>query len=368
MAWIDLKRSTIIRRLEKAAEETKQTSFTPAQIAEALGRGTLPEPMEVCEALVGEGILFQKNRGSYILRSSFFSDGKVLIRPTEEELAEGILFPGHRFLPLHNHEIPPSAIRARTSTGPIKRKHITRPVNQVIIYYNLFGSRELPVYLGLESEENVRVLAQGHSYRHSLISVSVFEMEKLYAEWDIKSGDYLRATLEDWNRGTFFLESLAGTQVDEEARIFFIKKLDSGFRKTIEKVDWPLPPEEEMARAFFHAGRELLNNPSLHLGGYLEHSNKIGLVKVGRDTYLWDKTVEPNSFARSFAGSLDAHLHENPLAALISRYNLSIPLAYVEACIRDYLDKNSPYQMLIQEIFMGSSDPGLEKGEWEDFL
>lgn len=368
MAWLDLKRSTIISRLEKAAAEKKQETFSPEQIAEALGRKELPDPVEICEALVGEGILFPEKKEGYLLRSSFFADGRVLILPTDEELADGILFPGHRFLPLYNQEIPPSMIRVKHGTGHIKRKQITRPVNDVLIYYNLFGSRDMPIYLGMESEDNARVLAQGHSYRHSLISVSVFDMAKLYREGDIRPGDYLRAGLEDWNKGVFSLEILPAEQIDEEAKNFFVKKLDSGFLKTIGEVDWPLPPAEELARAFFYAGPELIRDPALHIGGYVAVSKNFGLVKVGRDTYLWDKNTEPDSFARSFAGSLDAHLHENQLAAFISRHDIPIPLTYIEACVREHIDRQSSYRVLINAIFTGNEQPDLNDAEWEEFL
>jgi hypothetical protein len=368
MAWIDLKRDTILRRLQKAAVEGRLDSFTPSQIAWALGRAKLPDPEEIADALVGEGVLFKKDRRSYVLRSTFFSGGSVLIAPTEEELEKGILFPGHRFLPLYNHKISPAAIRANCSTGAIKRRRITRPVDSVLIYYTLFGSRELPLYLGMEAEDNVRVLEQGHSYSHSLISISVFDMEKFYLEENIRPGDYLIARLEDWNKGRFFIQALPEHRVEEGEREIFVKKLDSGFLKTIEEVDWPLPPAEELARAFFHAGKEIISHPSIHMGGYLQESSRIGLVKIGHDTYLWDKTVEPDSFARSFAGSLDARLHENSLAALISRYDLPIPLPYAEACIRNSMDIGISYRDLVREIFIGIEDPGMNDEEWESFL
>ena len=58
MAYIDLKRNSIVRRLEKAAVGKGGRGLEAEEIVEVLNRGDVADPWELCDALVAEGILF----------------------------------------------------------------------------------------------------------------------------------------------------------------------------------------------------------------------------------------------------------------------------------------------------------------------
>ena len=135
--------------------------------------------------------------------------------------------------------------------------------------------------------------------------ISVFDMRQLYQEWNIRPGDYLLAETENWLKGSFTLSSVvqAGS-ITEKARQEWASALDTGFESVFSKPPWPLPPDEELARAFFHAGTGIIQEPSLHLGGYIDESSIVGFVEIEGSSYLWKRGEEIDDQTCQWAGSL----------------------------------------------------------------
>jgi hypothetical protein len=343
----------MISRLERAAAESSGCELTASGVLEALNRSKAADPREVSEALVGEGLLFRSGPDAYVPRSSFFSGGKMLIALRKEEIEQGILIPGHRFLPLYDTELSPAELTLSAEGTQLGRTGITRPVSELLVYYTLFGRQSFPIYLALESERNAELFAQDHDYAHSLAAVSVVDMRSCYAKWNLQPGDYLTATLLDWKNGSFSLAPAKADTFDLRRTEAFVASLDRGFMIQMDEISWPLPPPEELARAFFSAGREVIEEPALHVGGYLARSERIGLVEIEGDTYLWDKQSEPDDSARHLAGRLDAWLSANRLEDLTSCFDLPVPMPYIEGCIRRYLDGDFDTSYLLSHVFSG---------------
>lgn len=398
---MDLTRNTIITRLEKAvaAQETKKKDrLSPKEVAEALNRPNIEGPNELCEALIGEGILFRHSNTRFVPRASFFSGGKVLIRPTEEEIERGILIPGHRFLPLYDRMVLPKEIKLRVKNGTgksgtrrgkkLKRTPVSMNISGLRIYYSLFGVQNYLSLLASESEQNAKVMGAGNTPENSLVSVSAFDMRSIYEELSFRPGDHLVARLEDWKKGRFEIYRLEEGETDggfgrleegtgkteresSEARegqekqerrtakseqkvANWIAALDKGFETLFSEVPWPLSPEEELARAFFHAGKEVVDEPALHVGGYLEESSLVGIVFIDGESYLWDVRTEVAPEARDKAGMHERGLSASRFEELCLRYGITIPMPYAEACVRRYLEENRwTFSHLLHDVFAG---------------
>ncbi len=391
MAYIDLTRSTIIKRLAKAMElgqggapqgtqntpqgnpqeDTKnktqkgapKKALRPDEITKALNRNNVESPHELCEALVGEGILFRKGENNFVPRSSFFSGGKVLIKPTEEELERGLLIPGHRFLPLYDTSIHPSQLDIQVNGKKLKRTMISHTIQGLGIYYSLFGIQELIGLIAVEAEENATAIAEKDNIK-SLLRISAFDMKQLYQEWEITPGDYLIAQVENWQKGNFSLEPIPKETLSDTKRQKWVSALDKGFAEIFSETPWPLPPEEEIARAFFCAGRSCIEQPALNIGGYLAASSVVDFVEFEGNTYLWKKSreIEPHNIAR--AGTLESRLRESYFEELLVRYELPVPMPYAEACIRQNIENNQDFTRMLYAIFSGVDLTMLSRQEW----
>jgi hypothetical protein len=277
----------------------------------------------------------------------------VLILPRPEEIEAGILIPGHRFLPLYDRLLSPPELTVRAGTRRIERRRVSRTVGELQVYYSLFGVGSFPHYLALEEEGNAGLFTPGMDRERSLAAVSVLDMRSLYRKWQIQPGYGLWATLTNWRKGEFTLVPAGEPAGDDRAAARFVERLDRGFAELMEEVEWPLPPEEELSRAFFRAGREIIEKPPLHPGGYLARSERIGLVRFGVDTFLWSKERTPKDFARSRAGMLDARLSDSRLEELLRAWEISVPLPAIEACAREAIRSDSSFLSLVGSLLVG---------------
>jgi len=391
MAYIDLTRDTIIRRIAKATERdqhntqhnpqkssnkstqggsqgdiqggSQKPALSPEEITKALNRTSVESPLELCDALVGEGILFRRGEKSFVPRSSYFSEGKVLIKPTEEELERGILIPGHRFLPLYDNSIHPKQIEVRAGRKKLKRTMISHTLQGLGIYYSIFGIQEILGLIAVESEENPTAITEKDNIK-SLLRISAFDMKQLYREWEIGPGDYLVAQVENWQKGNFSLSASPKGPISDKKRQEWVTDLDEGFAALFSEIPWPLPPEEELARAVFRAGRSCIEQPALNIGGYLAESSLVDLVQLEGDSYLWEKNreIEPHNVAK--AGTVESRLRDSYLEELLAHYELPVPMPYTEACIRQNIEDNKDLSRLLYNIFTGVDLEMLSRQEW----
>lgn len=353
MAYIDLKRETIIRRVDKASRQKNDGKLSPKQIAEAINRPDTEDTKDLSDSLVGEGILFRHSEQRYIPRSFFFENAQIRIRPTKEELERGILIPGHRFLPLYDPALLPLHLSARTDGRKISTAQATMSLESLKIYYSFFGARDFLDHIASESDHNARVISENHDAYFSLVSITVLDMADLYERWDVQEGDDLLASIQSWQKGIFELFPGGKEPKDKKELKTWVSDLDKGFERLFTEMPWPLPSDEELARAVYRAGRKVVKNPPLHFGGYLNRSSLVGFVQIEGDTYLWKKNEEISPDAQARAGMKEPVLKDSYFEELIHQYELPIPFPYIEASVRNYIEMEKTFSELVYTVFAG---------------
>lgn len=369
MVYINLTRATIVNRLKKASDRQSTAKskgrLSPKEVAVALNRANIESPRDLCEALVGEGILFRHSPNRFIPRASVFEGGRILIKRTELEMERGILIPGHRFLPLYDHQLLPKDIEIKVMGKKVKRTPIAISLDDLTIYYSLFGSQNYLPLVASESELNVQVMSSGNTPKNLVVTVSAFDMSAIDDELSLRPGDYLIAQLTDWRKGQFILYPEESAQ-SKQRTTKWVETLDKGFDTLLSEIPWPLPPDEELARAFFLAGRQVVDKPALHVGGYLEMSSRIGIVSEDESTYLWDARREMNTKERALAGSVEPGLSDSLFEELCIRHRIPIPMAYVKACVQRFLEEieRLSFSHLLNDVFVGLNMEVLSDEDW----
>jgi hypothetical protein len=363
MAYLDIQRSTIIQRLSR-----REHYASAGEVLEALNKKGFADAKEVAEALVGEQILFAETGGAYSTRSGFFKDASVLIRPTSFELERGILIPGHRFIPLYDLAIPVPDLKIRTDGRSPKKITLTIPYQELSIYFQLFGAQKFIPILIMEDEGNGSVIARGEEFVHSFFTIQAFNMEEQYRRWDITEGSYLKATLTDWSRGSFVIEALTAAERKGHNEERWVNRLEEGFLDLWKERSWPMPPDEELSRAFHRAGRDLLDTPPLHLGGFFEKSGQVKMIPLGNRSYIWDTDRDWDEQSIAMAGRIPGLLAESRLEDLLDRNHLVIPLPFARACIRNTVNGNLDYQTFLSTILAGNDLEQLDEGAWKSLL
>ncbi len=363
MAYLDIQRSTIIKRLSR-----RERYASAGEVLETLNKTGVADPQEIAEALVGEQILFPEAGGAYSTRSSFFKGASVLIRPTAFELEEGILIPGHRFIPLYDLEIPVSELKILAEGRSPEKISIDLPYQEVAVYFQLFGAQKFIPLLVMEDDSNGSVIARGEDFVHSSFTIQAFNMKQQYRKWGISEGSYLKATLTDWSRGSFIIEAVSESERNRQNEELWVSRLEAGFLTMWKERSWPMPPDEELSRAFHRAGRDLLDTPPLHLGGFFEQSGRVKMIPLGNRTYIWDADRDWDENSIAMAGRIPGLLARSRLEDILDRNHMVIPLPFARACIRNAISGKLDYQTFLSTILAGNDLEQLDEAAWKNFL
>ena len=118
--------------------------FTAAGVVKSLISGK-SEPLRrrVERAIESDGGYFYDEKWSCRTKSGFFAGRKFLITPDEFEIAQELLFPGHRFVPFVSEEVFPSTVRFRDGDRSVASKTVIFPLGTVFKYHILLGSEQI---------------------------------------------------------------------------------------------------------------------------------------------------------------------------------------------------------------------------------
>ena len=144
----------------------------------------LDEVLAMCPWLIEDHETF-----NYIPKNIFFQDADFLIAPTEEEIRDGILIPGHRFMPFLSKDVLPAHATLICSNGSkVDRLNIERHLNDLLIYFTFFGFANMNRTFLTDHDENIAVL-DADSHENPMVKLTAFDMSALYAEHNVTPGD-----------------------------------------------------------------------------------------------------------------------------------------------------------------------------------
>ncbi|MFZ2657460.1 MAG: hypothetical protein WAX69_21170, partial [Victivallales bacterium] len=168
---------------ENAAEEV-------AEILKLDGKEIIPE---VEKFLASDNSLLDVTcegelRESYIPRRKFFDKAEFCISPTQDEIDKGILFPGHRFVPFLNPDIPPfdAVLKSVESGAEFKLKTFKDYSKDALEpYHSLLGVDLTLRYFVLNDNDNSKAIGEDRSKKAKL-KMKVFDLKEFYKKHSFK--------------------------------------------------------------------------------------------------------------------------------------------------------------------------------------
>ena len=125
----------------EAAISAAGDRFTLASVARALGAPRSDVLRRRLERFIeSDNTFFHDKKWNCVKRATFFTGREFVITPDEWEITQGVLFPGHRFIPFLPDTVFPSEAKLILPDGSeaAKRK-ITLPLGQIFHYHLLLG-------------------------------------------------------------------------------------------------------------------------------------------------------------------------------------------------------------------------------------
>lgn len=313
-----------IRDIENAIAAAGD-KFTAAGVVKSLVSGS-SEPLRrrVERAISSDGNYFYDEKWSCCSRQSFFAGKKFLITPDEWEISQGVLFPGHRFVPFVTENIFPSTVKLLDSAGrktPVKK--MISPLGTVFHYHILLGSEQIFDFMLADDPAN-ESLKHGAG-RTDSITLTVFDLNDFYRKNDFKFGDALLCTVRDHNSGEVTYEHLPAAERTEKEKEKTISLLDDSATLVWEKFQDYIDIPEQLAWIMFFA-KTGKHAPGASLDEFIAGSEKVQLRPEGDHAVL---TVAGDNEMSECGCSGHLHHESDPLlpeGLSLSEDNIDDPL------------------------------------------
>lgn len=312
----------------------------------------------IIDMLNTSGLFFTKDSKTFTPRSVYFKNARFIIFPSKEEVAQGVLIPGHRFIPFVNLNINPWDCTLTDSNGEKTPNNIiTETYGRLSPYFSLFGAGNMENYLIRDRAENINVLNFNNlsSQRDTIqLSLTVFDCSNLYNKWNFAYKDGIMCEVKNWFEGIYTLKHITYKERRDlmDASITWKSKLEKGFDKVFDNLDINIRIEDQIAYAYYYADREILENPHIHLEGFFELSNKVFRVPFGVETKLWREKELP-MFQLFESDELPPK--RRGLDGIMERFNSLCTENEMEAFIRDELFRRKGMFTADQDMFFFDS-------------
>jgi hypothetical protein len=237
-------------------------------------------------------IFHDENRDIYVPRSVYFRGGRFRVNPTPEEIEAGALIMGQRLIPFAPYGADAAECRLYLPGGQeLRRKKISWTLEQYKGYFTLLGLQIMMEALVMSDPESASRLADHLPGLDTRLRLTVFDAEELYRKRSLKEGEALIFTVLSFDppRYEVAYEPRAEIGLGKEKE----RRWSEKFGRALERVFPLLGPgtvlHNQVAWAYFLAGRELLEDASGNVGSYLRSNPDLELLQSENQSLLWPK-------------------------------------------------------------------------------
>lgn len=207
---------------------------------------------------------FVEKEKMFYPKNTFLENIPFRISPSVYEIKNGILIPGHRFLPFQPTGTPVDYVSLSDNGVAIKTKKICLKKQQIASYFSLMDWQKLPI-LNIDDlfEEGADIFIQ------------VFNLAKFYKTNNFKPEDTVIIRSLDFNKGLFSIEYCSNK--DFQNNFFEIQRVDRLFMDSLRQVlnqDICFPNvEKQLLYTYFSLQQQQWKQPGTALD-LLLHNNK----------------------------------------------------------------------------------------------
>jgi hypothetical protein len=212
--------------LEEMIADFLETQETPFHLRDCLDvldiRKTGKNEKEIHELIASSGEVVV-DKDLFYPRISFLKDFAIRVTPTELEIENGILIPGHRLIPFLPFDILSDEAEFIYNHTPLDQKDITLPVEELGEFFGLLDIDEIPV-----------IDAGFHMDGSHRVSFLAYDCDQFYKQNHFEPGDSIILRMEDFYRGVFSVhyDPIASIKKHEEQ----IKAWDNLFIASLKRV------------------------------------------------------------------------------------------------------------------------------------
>ena len=291
---------------------------------------------EIAQLITDGRLAFSVGVNKWITRAGCFTGAQFVIRPTKDELVNGILIPGHRFLPFANPMVTQKEYVCQWRGKEIPWTDTEASPEDLYPYYSLYGEEFAPQLVARENAANEEAFNADPYEDPPEVSIKTLDMRAIYREAAFVPGDRLVVTLRNWQKAVFDLERIEAAAWKAPELNDWLQAAEEGFRLAFETIGPKCSTEEQAAWAFFLGGERMRATPAYSLEDFLyEKTDKIESVPFGIESRFWYAGKEIPDYSR--LEGIQTQSDQTPVEKILFQYNIPISEYVVQSYLYDAL-------------------------------
>lgn len=237
-------------------------------------------------------VSIEGHKESWITRAGMFTNSCSLIRPTQQEIASGILIPGSRLVPFMNPGLFPHELTFTYSDELLPRIPVQYKTAALYPLYRFFGDEYTPQYLALDNESNTELFSGKDPVDPEECYVSAVDMKNVYWKESFVPGDMIQAKMSDWHTGIVELSVVHAADIDTSQQREWMNLMEESLVHVFEIFGPGASMDEQLSCACYLSQSLLEENNSGCLSDFIEWSDRVGIEPYGVETRLWYRETE----------------------------------------------------------------------------
>ena len=156
---------------------------------------------QALEYILNNPYVYQLEDKSFVTRAGMFTGAYFSIKPTAQEVAQGLFVVGDRCLPFVDEELLPSELIFCADTEELSAKVGVFDSDFAIDVYQLFGEEYAPQYIASDPANAQINFVDRNFELPATVSLTGFDLEPLVRRFNFTEGDRLLCHVIDWDLG-----------------------------------------------------------------------------------------------------------------------------------------------------------------------
>lgn len=273
----------------------KHGSFSLEDIVDAFENESITdyEEWELEDELLGDSdIVFLSGKKGirFFNREGYFENAEFLIKPTEFEVKNAVLFVGHRLLPFVPEE-DACVFKLLDKNGKIlERKQVETPFFELDMCYSLYAP-EAGAITAIDDLDIDKLLEPNPK---SKVTATGLDLESFISESGFVAGDYIKVRFKNYASAECEIERCPASKISSNlaAATKWQGKFEAGLKKAVNRqkeIERQFENEDLIGAAFYHAGKALLKDPAYSWLDAVRASKKFSLQTFDSRLFVWEK-------------------------------------------------------------------------------
>ncbi|MDR2510665.1 MAG: plasmid pRiA4b ORF-3 family protein [Spirochaetaceae bacterium] len=315
---------------------------------------------EISRLITEHRLAFKVDTNTWLTRAGCFTGARFVIRPSKDELINGVLIPGHRFVPFANPGVLQKEYECFWHGKEIRWTDTEAAPVELYPYYALFGDEFSPQLIARENSKNEDMFNSDPYDDPEEVSIKTLDMRTIYRETGFVPGDVIVVTVKSWRNSSFEFEHCKASRWKKNEFDIWVSLAEKGFMRSFEIAGPSATMEEQIAWAYFLGGGRLCSIPAYSLEDFIfDITDKIETVPFGIESRLWYAGKEIPDY-ESLKG-VQTQSDQTNIEKILFQNNIPISEFVVQSYIYDALfRKDADMSSVIDRIV----PPSIRMNKW----